>query len=72
MLWNILYDQVMAVRLTEGRSQYGYAVIAIKVEVADQKEREHWVDEVLAEINVSITRDVLRLTIKKNQKPWEP
>lgn len=68
LLWNILYDQVLALRLTEGATSIAYADdLALMVEATDDRELEFRVNESLARINTWMDRTDLTIAPQKTK-----
>lgn len=68
LLWNILYDRVLAVRLTEGAVSIAYADdLAVLIEADGDEELEYRVNESLREINRWMTKNDLALAPDKTE-----
>lgn len=68
LLWNVLYDRVLATPLTEGATSVAYADdLAIMVEAADERELQHRVNESLVRINIWMTKNNLSLAPQKTE-----
>lgn len=68
LLWNVLYDQVLTMPLTEGATSVAYADdLAIMVEATDERELQHRVSESIARVSGWMTKNNLTLAPQKTE-----
>lgn len=68
LLWNIFYDRVLEIRLTEGATSIAYADdLAVMVEATDEEELEYRVNESMREIGRWMKRNGLTLAAEKTE-----